>query len=159
MVSAQPSWNEWLVFAYFLVLLFVFDTAQTAYSIAYASYILVAAPSKDERVDISVIGSYISNIGGFFGTIIPTLLLVGDTDKSITVLLFSGILILNAVIYWFAVRSIHDKAEMYKKVQPLDNHFFIDRDRNIDLIKHLSQQLKPTEECQSDQRRRSRPDG
>ena len=115
MIFAQPAWNEWLIFAYFLALLFIFDTAQTAYSIAYASYILVAAPSKDERVDVSVIGSYIGNIGGFFGTIIPTLLLVGDTNKSITVLLFSGILILNAVIYWFAVRSIHDKAEMYKQ--------------------------------------------
>jgi GPH family glycoside/pentoside/hexuronide:cation symporter len=115
MVWAQPSWNEWLIFAFFLVLLFIFDTAQTAYSIAYASYILVAAPSKDERVDVSVIGSYVAHLGGFFGTIIPTLLLVGDTNKSITVLLFSGILILNAVIYWFAVRSIHDKAEMYKE--------------------------------------------
>ena len=115
MLFAQPSWNEWVIFVVFLVLLFVFDTAQTAYSIAYAAYVLVAAPSKNERVDVSVIGSYVANIGGFFGTIIPTLLLVGDNDKSLTVVLFSGILILNAFLYWIAVRSIHDKAEMYKE--------------------------------------------
>ena len=114
MLFAQPSWNEWVIFAVFLVLLFIFDTAQTAYSIAYASYILVAAPTKEERVDVSVIGSYVANLGGFFGTIVPTLLLVGDNDKSLTVALFSGILIFNAFLYWIAVRNIHDKAAMYK---------------------------------------------
>jgi GPH family glycoside/pentoside/hexuronide:cation symporter len=114
MLFSQPSWNEWVIFAVFLVLLFIFDTAQTAYSIAYASYILVAAPSKNERVDVSVIGAYIGNIGGFFGTIIPTLLLVGENDKSITVFLFSGVLVLNSFLYWIAVRNIHDKEEMYK---------------------------------------------
>jgi uncharacterized membrane protein SpoIIM required for sporulation len=31
-----------------------------------------------------------------------------------TVVLFSGVLILNAFLYWIAVRNIHDKAEMYK---------------------------------------------
>ena len=114
MLFTQPDWGEWIVFAIFLALLFIFDTAQTAYSIAHTSYVLVAAPSKSERVDVSVIGAYIGNIGGFFGTIIPTLLLVGESDKSLTVVLFSGVLILNAFLYWIAVRNIHDKAEMYK---------------------------------------------
>jgi GPH family glycoside/pentoside/hexuronide:cation symporter len=97
-----------------LGLLFIFDTAQTAYSISHANYILVAAPTKNERVDVSVIVAYIANIGGFFGTIIPTLLLVGESDKTLTVALFSGVLVLNAFLYWIAVRNIHDKAEMYK---------------------------------------------
>jgi GPH family glycoside/pentoside/hexuronide:cation symporter len=114
MLFAQPSWHEWVIFAVFLALLFIFDTAQTAYSISLASYVLVAAPTKNERVDVSVIVSYIANIGGFFGTIIPTLLLVGESDKTLTVALFSGVLVLNAFLYWVAVRNIHDKAEMYK---------------------------------------------
>ena len=84
MLFAQPGWQEWVIFTVFLALLFIFDTAQTAYSISHTSYILVAAPSKNERVDVSVIGAYIGNIGGFFGTIIPTLLLVGESDKTLT---------------------------------------------------------------------------
>jgi glycoside/pentoside/hexuronide:cation symporter, GPH family len=114
MLFAQPSWDEWLIFAVFLGLLFIFDTAQTAYSISHANYILVAAPTKNERVDVSVIVAYIANIGGFFGTIIPTLLLVGESDKTLTVALFSGVLVLNAFLYWIALRNIQDKAEMYK---------------------------------------------
>jgi GPH family glycoside/pentoside/hexuronide:cation symporter len=115
MLFSQPSWNEWVIFAVFLALLFIFDTAQTAYSIALSSYILVAAPSKDERVDVSVLVTYVANIGGFFGTIIPTLLLVGNNDKTLTVLLFSGVLVLNAFLYWLAVRGLKDKAEMYQR--------------------------------------------
>ncbi len=114
MLFAQPSWNEWVIFAIFLVLLFIFDTAQTAYSIALAAYILVAAPSKNERVDVSVFRTYVAHAGGLLGTIIPTFLLVGSNDKSLTVVLFSGVLVLNAFLYWFALRNIHDKAEMYK---------------------------------------------
>jgi GPH family glycoside/pentoside/hexuronide:cation symporter len=114
MLFARPSWDEWLIFALFLVLLFIFDTAQTAYGISHANYILVAAPTKIERVDVSVIVAYIANIGGFFGTIIPTLLLVGESDKTLTVALFSGVLVLNAFLYWIALRNIQDKAEMYK---------------------------------------------
>jgi glycoside/pentoside/hexuronide:cation symporter, GPH family len=114
MLFSQPSWDQWLIFLALLALLFVFDTAQTAFSISYANYILVAAPSKDERVDVSVISTYIANIGSFFGTIIPTLLLVGGTDRSLTVILFSGVLLLNSIMYWLALRNIRDKAEMYK---------------------------------------------
>lgn len=114
MLFAQPSWNEWVIFAVFLVLLFVFDTAQTAYSIALAAYVLVAAPSNKERVDVAVYRTYVAHAGGLLATIIPTLLLVGNNDKSLTVVLFSAVLAVNAFLYWFALRNIQDKAEMYK---------------------------------------------
>ena len=114
MLFAQPSWNEWVIFAVFLGLLFIFDTAQTAYSIALAAYILVAAPSQEERVDVSVYGTYVAHAGGLLGTIIPTLLLVGNNDKSLTVVLFSAVLAVNTFLYWIALRNIQDKAEMYK---------------------------------------------
>lgn len=114
MLFAQPSWNEWVIFAVLLLLLFIFDTAQTAYSIALAAYILVAAPSKNERVDVSVYRTYVAHAGGLLGTIIPTLLLVGNDNKPLTVILFSAVLAVNALLYWIALRNIHDKAEMYK---------------------------------------------
>ncbi len=114
MLFSQPTWNDWLIFAALLALLFVFDTAQTAFGIAFANYVLIAAPTKNERVDVSVIGTYIAHIGGFFGTIIPTMLLVGNNDRSMTVILFCGVLLLNSLMYWFALSKIKDKAEMYQ---------------------------------------------
>lgn len=114
MIFAQPAWQEWVIFGFLLVLLFIYDTSMTAYSIAYNNYILIAAPQSEDRVDISVDVAYIANIGGFFGTLIPTLLLVGDgANKSLTTLLFAGVLALNAVLYFVALRPLKDKKEMY----------------------------------------------
>ncbi len=113
MIFAQPGWQEWVTFAFLLALLFVYDTAMTAFGIAYSNYRLIAAPSNEDRVDISVYITYIANIGGFFGTLIPTLLLVGDADKSLTTLLFGGVLLLNAALYYVALRPLKDAPEMY----------------------------------------------
>jgi GPH family glycoside/pentoside/hexuronide:cation symporter len=107
------------------VLLFIFDTAQTAFSISFAAYVLVAAPTKNERVDVSVFATYIAHIGGFFGTIIPTLLLVGTENHALTVGLFSAVLIMNALLYWFGLRNIRDEAEMYEHdVQSEEGEFW-----------------------------------
>ena len=114
MVFSRPGWDDWLIFAVFLALLFVFDTAQTTFGIALTSYVLVAAPTRSERVDVAAIGTYIAHIGGFFGTIIPTMLLVGNNNRRLTVLLLCGVLALNAVMYWIALSTIRDRAEMYR---------------------------------------------
>ena len=114
MIFAQPSWQDWVIFAFMLALLFIFDTTQTAYSISYAAYVYVAAPTKGERVDVSVVSTYVGHIGGFFGTIIPTLILVGETNRPLTILLFSAVLTLNSVMYFFALKPLKDRAEMYK---------------------------------------------
>lgn len=114
MIFAQPSWEEWLIFAFMLILLFIFDTTQTAYSIAHAAYVYVATPTNEERVDVSVVKTYIGHIGGFFGTIVPTLLLVGETDRQLTVILFSAVLVLNTVLYYLALKPLEETEEMYR---------------------------------------------
>lgn len=115
MVFAQPAWNEWVIFAFMLALLFVYDTAMTAFNIAHANYKLIAAKTNKERVDVSVYVTYIANIGGFFGTLIPTLLLVGENDKSLTTLLFCAVLALNAILYFVSLKPLRDTKEMYLK--------------------------------------------
>ncbi len=81
MLYAQPDWPTWVVFGFLTVLLFIYDTTQTGYAIAYSNYILIAAPTSDERVDVSVVTMYAGQIGAFLSMIIPTLLLVGDVDR------------------------------------------------------------------------------
>lgn len=113
MIFAQSAWPQWVIFAFLLGLLFIYDTAMTAFGIAYSNYRLIAAPVNEDRVDISVLISYIGNIGGFFGTLIPTLLLVGNTNKTLTTVLLSGVLVLNAALYWAALKPLKDAREMY----------------------------------------------
>ena len=82
--------------------------------IAHTAYVYVAAPTNEERVDVSVVRTYIAHVGGFFGTIVPTLLLVGETNRQLTIILFSSVLILNAFLYYLALKPLEDKEEMYK---------------------------------------------
>ena len=113
MVFASPGWGQWMIFGFLLALLFIYDTSYTTYSIAFASYVLVSAPSSKERVDVAVINTYVGNIGGLLGTLIPTLLLVGESNRPLTVILFSAVLIINSFLYFIALKPLKDKKEMY----------------------------------------------
>jgi len=113
MVFAQPSWNQWIIFAFFLVLLFIYDTSYTTYNIAKISYVLVSAPSNKERVDVAAIDVYVGNIGGLLGTLIPTLLLVGKSNRPLTVILFAVVLVINSLLYFIALKPLKDLKEMY----------------------------------------------
>ncbi|MCQ2592253.1 MAG: MFS transporter [Treponema sp.] len=113
MLFSSPSWNDWLIFAVLLFELFIFDTAYTVYSVAYQSYFLIAAPSKEERVDVDIIRTFIGNALGCVTTIIPTLLLVGNGKRSLIIPIFSGVIAINAGMYVLALITLKDKGELY----------------------------------------------
>lgn len=114
MFLTSPSWSDIAVFFVFLAELFVFDTAYTVYSVAYQSYFLIAAPTKEERVDVDIIRTFLGNVVGCVTTIIPTLLMVGNGKRSLVIPALSGVIALNAVIYFIAFRTLRDKGELYE---------------------------------------------
>lgn len=114
MVYAQPAWPEWITFAWFLALLFFFDTTQTAYSIAFTSYRLLAAPTSRERTDVGVLNTYVAHLGGLLGTLIPTFLLVGESNRPLTIVLFTVVVAVNGGLYWLALKPLKETAEMYQ---------------------------------------------
>lgn len=121
MLLSSPSWNDWLIFGVLLVELFIFDTAYTVYSVAYQSYFLLAAPDKEERVDVDIIRTFIGNVLGAMTTIIPTLLLVGGGNRKLVIPVFSVVILVNALMYFVALRTLKDKAAMYENA-PAPEH-------------------------------------
>lgn len=122
MLLSSPSWNDWLIFAVLLGELFIFDTAYTVYSVAYNSYFLLAAPDKEERVDVDIIRTYIGNVLGAITTIIPTLLLVGGGNRKYVIPVFSAVILVNAVMYLVALKNLKDKAELYETAAAPEMH-------------------------------------
>ena len=122
MLLSSPSWNDWVVFGVLLAELFIFDTAYTVYSVAYNSYFLLAAPDKEERVDVDIIRTYIGNVLGAITTIIPTLLLVGGGNRKLVIPVFSVVILVNAGMYFIALRTLKDKAELYETATPPEHH-------------------------------------
>lgn len=116
MVLSSPSWSQWLIFFVYTLLLFIYDTAATIYSVAYASYTLIAAPTKEERVDIRIITNYISQVMSFVITLIPTLLLVGGGRREIIIPVFSAVILVESGIFFWALKSLPDTSEMEKTV-------------------------------------------
>ncbi|MBQ0168004.1 MAG: MFS transporter [Treponema sp.] len=113
MFLTSPAWSDMVVFFVFLAELFIFDTAYTVYSVAYQSYFLIAAPTKEERVDVDIIRTFLGNVVGAVTTIIPTLLMVGNGKRSLVIPALSAVVAMNAVIYLIAFRTLKDKGELY----------------------------------------------
>jgi GPH family glycoside/pentoside/hexuronide:cation symporter len=117
MLYAQPGWPTWVTFGFLTILLFVFDTTQTGYAISYGNYILVAAPSNDERLDVSVVQMYAGQIGAFLSMIIPTLLLVGDINRVLVVTLFTAVIAINSLLYFLALRPLRETPAMFRNIR------------------------------------------
>jgi len=113
MFLTSPSWSQLMVFFAFLAELFIFDTAYTVYNVAYQSYFLIAAPSKEERVDVDIIRTFLGNVVGAVTTVIPTLLMVGGGKRSLVVPALSAVVAMNAALYFIAFRTLKDKGELY----------------------------------------------
>lgn len=122
MLFASPGWSDIVIFALLLIELFLFDTAYTVYSVAYQSYFFIAAPTTEERIDVEVIRSYVGNVIGFFATLIPTMLLVGNGNRMLIIPIFIAVVAINAVLLVIALRKIKERPEMYNSIQKMVEH-------------------------------------
>lgn len=113
MFLSSPAWSDVALFFAFLAELFIFDTGYTVYSVAYQSYFLIAAPTKEERVDVDIIRTFLGNVVGAVTTVIPTLLMVGNGKRSLVIPALSAVVALNALLYFVAFRTLKDKGELY----------------------------------------------
>lgn len=120
MVLSSPTWDQWLIFLVYTILLFIYDTAETAYKLAYTSYQLIAAPTTEERIEVNILVKYISQILSFFITMIPTLLLVGDGNREIIIPIFTAVILGESLFFYLALRGQKENIEMYETVERLD---------------------------------------
>ncbi len=115
MIVASPAMPEWLIATIFVIELMLFYTASTTYNYAYNCYYLLVAPTKEDRIDVTVIMSYVANILSFFASLIPNFLLVGNNSMPRETIMFYLLLVLafNALVYFIALRSLKDSQDLY----------------------------------------------
>lgn len=116
LLLTDPDWSQQKMFLLLLAQLFVFDTAFTIFSLSYRCYYLLAAPSKEERVDLQVMTGYLANFFSFFATVIPSFLLVGATvqQRPTIVMVLMGVITLNSLVYIVSMWKLKDPPEMYE---------------------------------------------
>lgn len=117
MAWSDPSWSQTTLLWVFLIELFLFDVASTFYLIATTGYVYLAAPTREDRIDIEVGKTWIGNLTSAFATIVATQLLVGDTvtDHTPMATILMGVVALNALLYLIPVLKLKDPPELYER--------------------------------------------
>lgn len=117
MAWSSPDWSQGMIFAVFLLELFLFDVASTLYLISAVSYGYLAAPTREDRIDVEVVKTWVGNIASTFATVLATQLLVGDTitDHTMMATLIMGVVLLNAVLYLVPAIKLKDPPELYER--------------------------------------------
>lgn len=116
MAWTPSSWPQAAILAVFLVELFLFDVASTLYLISATSYVYLAAPTREDRIDVEVARAWIGNIISAIATVVATQLLVGGavTERLTLNVLLMGVVAVNAVVYIVAAWALKDPPELYE---------------------------------------------
>lgn len=117
MAWTPSTWSQGAIFAVFLAELFLYDVASTLFMISATSYVYLAAPTREDRIDVEVVRSWIANISSTVATVVATQLLVGGavTDRMTMNLLIMGVVLVNGAIYVVVTRLLKDPPELYEK--------------------------------------------
>ncbi|GAA3881076.1 MFS transporter [Tessaracoccus defluvii] len=117
MAWSSPSWPQGVILAVFLLELFLFDVASTLYMISAVSYGYLAAPTREDRIDVEVVKAWVGNITSAFATILATQLLVGDaiTEHTTLATILMGVVVLNAALYLVPAIKLKDPPELYER--------------------------------------------
>lgn len=116
MAWSSPSWPQAIILTVFLLELFLFDVASTFYMISAVSYGYLAAPTREDRIDVEVVKSWVGNITSAVATIVATQLLVGDaiTERTTMATMLMGVVLVNAALYLIPALLLKDPPELYE---------------------------------------------
>lgn len=116
MAWTDPSWPQAVIFGVFLLELFLFDVAATFYLISATSYFFLAAPTREDRIDVDVYKSWIGNITSAVATVVATQLLVGGsvTEHTTISIALMGVVLVNALLYLVPAILLKDPPELYE---------------------------------------------
>ncbi|PMC75141.1 MFS transporter [Brachybacterium sp. UMB0905] len=116
MAWTPSTWSQGAILAVFLLELFIFDVAATLYLISATSYVYLAAPTREDRIDVEVMRSWIGNAISSVATIVATQLLVGDaiTERLTLNVLVMGVVLVNGIFYLIGAFALKDPPELYE---------------------------------------------
>lgn len=117
MAWTPSSWSQASIFAVFLAELFLFDVAATLYLISATSYVYLAAPSREDRIDVEVARAWIGNLISAVATVVATQMLVGGaaTERITLNVMLMGVVLVNGAVYAFAAWALRDPPELYER--------------------------------------------
>lgn len=117
LLFASPGWNEILIAVYLLILLVIYEGAQTLLNVSFMAFTVNTFLHTDERTQIQVIGQYVNMIPIFLGGMIPVWFLTGDYSRSALVAIFTGAVLLGVLLIFLGSRFVREDEKFYKDLE------------------------------------------
>lgn len=113
LLFVQGTWHESLIYVYMLSMLAVYEAGATAYGTSINSYVFVRLQDTQERMELSLLGTYMSYIFSGVITLIPLLMFVDDRPSEFITPAIMIVLGLNALLFWVSLKSLKDSPKFY----------------------------------------------
>jgi glycoside/pentoside/hexuronide:cation symporter, GPH family len=118
---ASPGWNQVVTAIYLLILLMIYEGAQTLLGVSFMAFTVNTFISMEERTQVQVIATYINMVPTFLGGMIPIWFLTGEYSRTDLIAVFSAAILLGMVLIWIGSRFIRENEEFYKNIQATRN--------------------------------------
>ncbi len=109
----DQSWPKALIYTYLLVMYILYEVGMTAYSTAMTSYVFIRLRDTEERMENSVISTYLIYILSAIISMIPLILFIGNRPPELITFVLIVLITLNTLLFWFATKRLKDSQEYY----------------------------------------------
>ncbi|MCX6068171.1 MAG: MFS transporter [Chloroflexi bacterium] len=117
LLFASPNWNELVTAAYLLILLVIYEGANTLLGVSFMAFTVNTFLSTNERTKMQVIASYVNQIPVFLGGMIPVWFLTGDYSRTTVIAIFSAAFLFGILLIWIGAQFIREDEDFYKNME------------------------------------------
>ncbi len=117
LLFASPDWNEMVTAIYLLILLVIYEGANTLLGVSFMAFTVNTFLSTNERTQVQVIASYVNQIPVFLGGMIPVWFLTGEYSRETVIAIFSGAFLFGIALIWIGSRFIREDEKFYENME------------------------------------------
>jgi GPH family glycoside/pentoside/hexuronide:cation symporter len=117
LLFASPGWNDLITAAYLLILLIIYEGANTLLGVSFMAFTVNTFLSTAERTQVQVIASYVNMIPVFIGGMIPVWFLTGEFTRMTVAIIFSGAFIFGLLLIFIGSHFIREDEAFYKNLE------------------------------------------
>lgn len=113
----QPSWNQTFLAIYLLILMVIYEGAQTLLNVSFAAFVVNTFVTSKKRTQMQTIRTYISQIPAFTAGLIPMFFLTGEYSTNLIVIIFSATILFGVIIIFIGYNFIKEDKHFYDKLE------------------------------------------
>lgn len=117
LLFASPSWNQFIIICYLLVLMVIYEGGQTMLGVSFVAFTVNTFLSTNERTKMQVIATYVNMIPVFVGSAIPIWLITGTFSRMTIVWTFTGAIVFGTILIMIGLRYIKEDPTFYENME------------------------------------------